>query len=590
MQKIKIGVIVMKWDLSVFYKSVDYSFIKNDLEHFLTKTKKLVENCENKINESIDAETAKKLFIEIENILDGFSRPMQFSSLLFSEDTSNTKYQQLYSLSSQYYSKIQELLSPLNSEFAKLSDEKLKSLSNEIPEYSNFFNKILEEKKHILSKDGEKILAATSISRRDAIAELYEKITSSYTFEIEIDGKVQHLTDSEIRSLRRSPDGELRKKAMKTLFEKYEKDNLVINGLYNIVVKDYDTEARLRNYKKPISMRNMENRVSDESVEKLIEVTVNNVDIVHKYYEWKSEKMNETLTPADIYAPLNKSPKKYSFEEAKEIVLDAYFEFDEKAGKIVKEFFDEKRIHSEISKGKMGGAFCSYYTPKIKPFVLVNFTGQMSDVMTLAHELGHGLHGTLSSKQTFLNYHTPLTMAEIASVFGEFLVFEKLKNQLTGEDKKFFIASKLEEIFATMFRQNMFARFEIKSHDLISKQGMATWDELSDIYEKELKLMFGNSVKITPEYRFEWSTIPHFYHTPFYVYAYNYANCLVIALYEKYLEEGKTFVPKYLELLESGGKDKPERLLKKVGININEEKFWQKAFDFLGKMLKEVVQ
>lgn len=580
----------MKWDLSVLYKNIDFSSIKNDLEHFLTKAKKLVENYENKINESIEAETVKKLLVEIENILDGLSRPMQFSSLLFAEDTSNTKYQQLYSISSQYYSKIEELLSPLNSEFAKLSDEKLNSLSNEIPEYSNFFNKILDEKKHILSKDAEKILAATSISRRDAVSELYEKITSSYTFDIEIDGKIQHLTDSEIRSLRRSPDGQLRKKAMKILFEKYEKDSLVINGLYNIVVKDYDTEARLRNYKTPISMRNMENRVSDESVEKLIDVTVDNVDIVHKYYKWKSEKMNETLTPADIYAPLDKNQKKYSFDEAKEIVLDAYFEFDEKAGKIVKEFFEEKRIHSEISKGKMGGAFCSYYTPQIKPFVLVNFTGQMSDVMTLAHELGHGLHGSLSSKQTFLNYHTPLTMAEIASVFGEFLVFEKLKNQLKGEDKKFFIASKLEEIFATMFRQNMFARFEIKSHDLISKQGMATWDELSNIYEEELKIMFGNSVKITPEYKFEWSTIPHIFHTPFYVYAYNYANCLVIALYEKYLEEGKTFVPKYLELLESGGKDKPEKLLEKVGININEEKFWQKAFDFLRKILEEVVQ
>jgi len=580
----------MKWDLSVLYKKIDFSSIKNDLEHFLTKAKKLVENYENKINESIEAETVKKLLVEIENILDGLSRPMQFSSLLFAEDTSNTKYQQLYSISSQYYSKIEELLSPLNSEFAKLSDEKLNSLSNEIPEYSNFFNKILDEKKHILSKDAEKILAATSISRRDAVSELYEKITSSYTFDIEIDGKIQHLTDSEIRSLRRSPDGQLRKKAMKILFEKYEKDSLVINGLYNIVVKDYDTEARLRNYKTPISMRNMENRVSDESVEKLIDVTVDNVDIVHKYYKWKSEKMNETLTPADIYAPLDKNQKKYSFDEAKEIVLDAYFEFDEKAGKIVKEFFEEKRIHSEISKGKMGGAFCSYYTPQIKPFVLLNFTGQMSDVMTLAHELGHGLHGSLSSRQTFLNYHTPLTMAEIASVFGEFLVFEKLKNQLKGEDKKFFIASKLEEIFATMFRQNMFARFEIKSHDLISKQGMATWDELSNIYEEELKIMFGNSVKITPEYKFEWSTIPHIFHTPFYVYAYNYANCLVIALYEKYLEEGKTFVPKYLELLESGGKDKPEKLLEKVGININEEKFWQKAFDFLRKILEEVVQ
>jgi len=279
----------------------------------------------------------------------------------------------------------------------------------------------------------------------------------------------------------------------------------------------------------------MENRVSDESVKKLIEVTVDNVEIVHKYYKWKSEIMNETLTPADIYAPLSKNSRKYTFEEAKEIVLNAYFEFDEKVGEIVKDFFEEKRIHSEISKGKMGGAFCSYYTPTIKPFVLVNFMGHMNDVMTLAHELGHGLHGTLSSKQTYLNYHTPLTMAELASVFGEFLVFEKLKNQLKGEEKRFFIASKLEEIFATMFRQNMFVRFEIEAHNLISKQGMATWDELSDIYEKELNLMFGDSVKITPEYKFEWATIPHIFHTPFYVYAYNYANCLVISLYEKYL-------------------------------------------------------
>lgn len=580
----------MKWDLSVFYSELDESVIKNDLEQILSTTKKLVESYENKINESIEPESIRNLLMEIENIMNELSKPLQFSSLLFAEDTTNPKHQQLYSLSNKYYSQILELLSPLNSDFAKLSNEKLKELTRKIPEYSNFFNKILEEKNHILSKDAEKVLAATSISRRDAVAELYEKITSSYIFEIEIDGKIKQLTDSEVRSLRRSENGDLRKKAMKTLFEKYEKDKVVINGLYNIVVNDFDTEARLRNYNEPISMRNMENRVSDESVKKLIEVTVDNVEIVHKYYKWKSKIMNETLTPADIYAPLSKNSRKYTFEEAKEIVLNAYFEFDEKVGEIVRDFFEEKRIHSEISKGKMGGAFCSYYTPTIKPFVLVNFMGHMNDVMTLAHELGHGLHGTLSSKQTYLNYHTPLTMAELASVFGEFLVFEKLKNQLKGEEKRFFIASKLEEIFATMFRQNMFVRFEIEAHNLISKQGIATWDELSDIYEKELNLMFGDSVKITPEYKFEWATIPHIFHTPFYVYAYNYANCLVISLYEKYLEEGKNFVPKYIELLESGGSDKPEKLLENVGININDEKFWQKAFDFLRKILNEVIQ
>ncbi|SHH50772.1 M3 family oligoendopeptidase [Thermosipho atlanticus] len=579
----------MKWNLKTLYSQPDEKIIRKDLENSLKKAKSLVLKYENLINENINSETAKQIFLEIEELLNKLSKPLQYTELLFSENTLNTFSQQLYSLTNQFYSKIMEIISPLNTYFAKLSNKKLEELAENIPEYSNFIKKILEEKKHILSKDAEKILAATSISRREAIAELYGKITSSYIFKIKIDGQVKKLTDSEVRALRKSPNSSLRKKAMKTLLDRYDKDNIVINGLYNLVVKDYDTEARLRNYNEPISMRNMENRVSDISVKKLIDITLDNIDLVHKYYNWKSDVMKETLTPADIYAPIGKSLKKYSFEEAKEIVLEAYYEFDEKVGNIIKEFFEEERIHSDITQGKIGGAFCAYYSPTIKPYILINFTGNISDVMALAHELGHGLHGVLSSKQTYLNYHTPLTMAELASVFGEFLVFEKLKNQLIGEERNYFIASKLEEIFATMFRQNMFVRFEIQAHNTINTQGMATWEELSKIYEKELQLMFGNSVKITPEYRYEWATIPHLFHTPFYVYAYNYANCLVIALYEKYLEEGKNFAPKYIELLESGGKNKPEHLLKKVGINIDNEDFWQKAFDFLNKMLKEII-
>jgi oligoendopeptidase F len=579
----------MKWDLTVFYETPDIEKIKKDLEDIFKRATNFVEKYEKLINENISAEQVRNYFKEFEQLMEDGLKPIQYSSLLFSENTTDKVAQQLYGISEQYGSKISEILSPLQSAFAQLSEEKLDALSKEIPEYSYAIEKIKLEKKHILSKDAERILAATSISRRDALSNLYEKLTSSYRFKIEIDGEEKELSGSQIRALRRSPDGNLRKKAMKLFFERYKADEITIGETYNIVVKDYDTEARLRNYPKPISMRNLENAVSDESVEKLIEITTENTNIVHKYYKWKAQEMNEELTLADIYAPFSSSEKKYTFDEAKEIVLDAYYSFDEKAGKIVESFFKENRIHSEIVPGKVGGAFCSYYTTQIKPFVLLNFNGNINDVMTLAHELGHGLHGTLSQKQSFINYHTPLTMAELASVFGEFLVFDKIKNELEGKEKKYFIASTLEDTFATMFRQNMFARFEIQAHELIEKNGMASFEELSKLYENELKIMFADSVKIPEEYTYEWSSIPHIFHTPFYVYAYNYANCLVIGLYQKYLEMGKKFVPKYIELLESGGKDSPEKLLNKIGIDITKEEFWQGAFEFLNNMLNEII-
>ena len=278
-----------------------------------------------------------------------------------------------------------------------------------------------------------------------------------------------------------------------------------------------------------------------------------------------------------------------SFEDAKRIVLEAYYRFSSEAGKIVESFFKENRIDAFPSLGKTGGAFCSYNVPNGKPFVLLNFTSKIRDVMTMAHELGHGLHGTLSSKQTLLNYHTPLTMAEVASVFGEFLVFDKLKKELSGDERRAFVASKLEDIFSTMFRQNMFVRFEVRAHDLVSKDGFASFDDLSRIYSEELSKMFGKSVGITKEYHDEWSSISHFFFAPFYVYAYNFANALVIALYKRYLEEGKRFVPKYLKLLESGGKDYPERLLRDFGVDMKDDSFWEESFEFLESLLKEVI-
>ncbi len=571
----------MEWNLSILYGSDDEAI--QDSKRAVELSKEFLGKVGKEIGEELKSDRAHEILKELEEILWLSMKPMQYASLKFSKNMKDAQAQRLYGLISTNSSRVDESLAILRAKLASLSKQTLEKLASEIPEYRHVFEKVIMEKEHVLGEEAEKVMAALSISRRDAAAELYEKLTSSYVFEI--DGK--KMTGEQVRALRYSKDGDLRKRAMKIFFERYGQDSTVIEGLYNMVVKDWDTEARLRGYPRPISMRNLSNEVSDDVVDKLIEVTTSNTDLVSEYYKWKASYMKEELTLADIYAPIGEE-KEVSFEEAKDIVLEAYYNFSEKVGDIVKSFFDERRIDAFPAEGKRGGAFCSYYVPNYKPFVLLNFTGKLRDVRTLAHELGHGVHGTFSSKQTLLNYHTPLTMAEVASVFGEFLVFDLMKERLRGEERRALIASTIEDLFATMFRQNMFARFEVKAHDVISKEGFASYEDLSNVYSEELKVMFKDSVKITPEYHKEWSAIPHMFFAPFYVYAYNFANALVIALYEKYLEEGKSFVPKYLELLESGGNDFPEKLLEKVGVNLKDENFWQRAFDYIKKLVQEV--
>ncbi|SHF09720.1 oligoendopeptidase F [Marinitoga hydrogenitolerans DSM 16785] len=578
----------MKWDLSFFYDSSENKQIKKDLESAVINAKKIKEKYYPILSsEKLTANDLKNFFKDLEEAMEKPYFAIQYAHLMYAENTQNVQAQKLVSIGQDYLTKAEIEMAFWKPVLLSHPIDKLEEFkdSKELKEYKHVIEKLIKEKPHVLSEDAEKVLSALQPAGRDAFDMLYGKLTSSYTFEIEIDGKVKKMTGPQVRALRQDPNKDLRRKAMKLFFERYKNDKIVLESTFNSVAKYYDTETKLRNYPKPISMRNMSNEVSDEIVDIVIEITTEQTPMVHRYYKWKEKHLGYELTLADIYAPLDPVKKEIPFEKAKKIVLDAYYEFDKEIGDIVKSFFDENRIDSEISPGKRGGAFCSYNIPNYKPFISMNYTGNMRDVMTLAHELGHGVHGTLSSKQTLLNYHTPLTMAEVASVFGEMLVMDKLLKELDEKDRKIFIASKIEDMFATMFRQNMFARFEIQSHEMIDNNGMATYDELSNLYEKELKIMFGNSVKITEEYKYEWSSIPHMIGVPFYVYAYNFANLLVIALYEKYLEEGKAFVPKYKELLSSGGNDAPEKLLSKIDIDITNRSFWEKGFKYIEREL-----
>ncbi len=556
-------------------------------EFELGNFEKLVEEIEKEANllrKEIESNSILERIRKIEDLVDEFGKYSQIAYMRYSVDTGSTENQKFLGKIQQSESKLSEIFSSFKIYLNSLDEKTLKQVIEIEPNYKHFITNILEEKPHLLSEEAEKVLALTNPTRREAAGKTYTRLTSSYTFELEVDGEIKKLTSSQIRSLRLRPEKELRKKAMKVYFERFQKDSIVIEELYNTIVNDYITESRLRKFEKPVSMANFHKEVDDETVELVSKITDENVNILQNYYRWKSKFMGEELTLADIYAPLKPVQRKFTFEEAKEIVLSAFGEFSQNFRKIAQQFFDEGRIDVYPREKKVSGAYCIYNSTKMKPYILLNFNGNISDVMTLAHELGHGIHGVLSQKQTYFNYHSSLNLAEVASVFAEFLTYNKLKEILSEEDKMLLTASKLEETFATMFRQNTFYEFEMKAFELIEKNNYASFEELSNIYEELLQKTFGDSVIIPEEYKIEWSSIPHLFETPFYVYSYNFANGLVLGLYMKYLKEGKEFLPKYVRILESGGNEKPEKILSEVGIDPKVPEFWKGAFEFVRKM------
>lgn len=583
-------VIDIKWDLKKLYASPESDELVKDIEYVKEHSKKLSEKFGGRVSE-LSTEELLELFRESERVYETTWKLMLYSYLFLSEDTSNSAARKLFSRLQDVDSEVENNFVPLKLELAKMPDEIFEKLFKmpQLKKYAHFVQKHREARKYFLSEAEERLINIKNITGKEAFSKLYTEFTSSFRYEMEVDGEKRLLTRSEVDALRRHSNPEIREQAFRVLFTKPKENEIVITNIYNSIVKDWVMESKKRNYPSSISSRNVSNEISDEAVNSLIEVTTENNKLVHEYYRLKAWMMKrDKLKHSDIYAPLEVKEKKYTWEEAKELVLQVMREFDPKVEEIIREFFEGEYIHAPVLPNKRAGAFC-YSIPNVHPYVLVNFTGKQDDVLTLAHELGHGLHGVLSQKQNLFNYRTPLTMAEVASVFSEMLMIDYLLRNMTDKEEKIaFIASQLEGMFATMNRQNMLTRFELKAHEKIEKQ-YQTFDELSDIYLEELKNMFGDSIDYFDFSGYEWAVIPHIFHTPFYCYAYDFAQLMVIALYEKYLEEGETFKKKYIELLSSGGSDKPEKLLKKVGVDLSDPAFWQKGFDFINRrFLKEL--
>jgi oligoendopeptidase F len=330
------------------------------------------------------------------------------------------------------------------------------------------------------------------------------------------------------------------------------------------------------------------NDIPDAVVDTLLEVARRNASIFQRYFRLKARWLGvEKLRRYDIYAPLAKSDRRYSFDQAAHTVLDSFDAFTPLAARLAQRVFDEKHLDSEVRKGKRDGAFCATVTPDLTPYVLVNYQGRADDVATLAHELGHAIHAMLAEHHSLFTQHSSLPLAETASTFAEMLLVDRLLADETDEAvRRDLLFRQLDDAYATIMRQSYFALFERQAHEMIH-QG-ATTDELSAAYMENLREQFGDSLVIGEEFRWEWVSIPHIYNVPFYVYAYAFGQLLVLSLYQQYKQEGEAFKPRYLEILAAGGSASPESILNQAGIDMRDPAFWQGGFDVLDRLVAQL--
>ncbi|HET6821685.1 MAG TPA: M3 family oligoendopeptidase, partial [Anaerolineales bacterium] len=512
-----------------------------------------------------------------------------FAGLSFAEDTQNQNAQSLLGRVQQFVAEMQNRTLFFNLWWKDLDDANAQRLMDASGDYRYYLEEIRHFKPHTLSEAEEKVINLKDVTGSSALVNLYDAVTNRYVFKLEVDGEVKELTRAQLQPYIQGPDPDLRARAYQELYRVFGEDGPVLGQMYQTRARDWHNEnIALRKFSSPIAVRNLANDIPDEAVDVLMDVTKKNAKIFQRYFKMKAKYVGiEKLRRYDIYAPVAKSDKPFEFGEAARMVLESFSAFEPRVGELAQRVFDQDHLDSEVRKGKQGGAFCASINPENTPYVLMNYTGRARDVATLAHELGHAIHAMLASHHSTFTFHSSLPLAETASTFGEMMLTEKLLSEETDEAvRRDILFKQMDDAFATILRQIYFAMFERDAHEMIQKN--ASTDELSAAYMKNLEEQFGDSVELSEEFKWEWVSIPHIYHTPFYVYAYAFGQLLVFSLYQQYKAEGESFKPKYLKILSAGGSEAPEKILSEAGIDIRSAKFWQGGFDVLSRMVDEL--
>lgn len=572
------------WDLTHLYRNTGDENISKDIEKIKTKIDVFSKRYRGKLGGISPAELLAAI-TDMENIGQSSKRLTSYAYLNFSTQSLDPE-------AGAFLQKIQETISQLSKdmiffelEWASIEDEKAKSLLEDpaVSQYRHYLTKLRKYRPHLLSETEERLLEEISPVGADSWNRLFEKVISQ--------AKFGEKAEEEVLAELYDPDRKVRIKAAKDFTEGLTSRLHILTHIFNTILADRMIKDRLRKFPDWVSYMNLDNEIDEKTVNALVEAVKSRYDIPQRYYRLKKELLGyDELFEYDRYAPLPISFERTTpWDEGREIVLKAYSDFSPEMKEIALKFFEGRWIHAPIIHGKIGGAFSHPCTPDVHPYVMLNYSGKMRDVQTLAHELGHGVHQYLAGRQGYFNSQTPLVTSETASVFGEMLVFRSLIEKAVDRNEKISLLSvKLEEIFATVFRQIAMNRFENAIHGERRGHGELSPERFGKHWIDTQKEMLGSSVTLTEDYSVWWSYIPHFLQAPGYVYAYAFAELLVLSLYKIFMEEGENFIPRYLDLLSSGGKESPPELLKEFGISLDDPHFWYEGLDIIDGMLKQM--
>ncbi|MBV9801919.1 MAG: M3 family oligoendopeptidase [Solirubrobacterales bacterium] len=524
---------------------------------------------------------------ELEAINELIGKVGSYASLRFAVDTNDPAIGALLQLVQERATEIETLLLFFELEWAAVEDGPADELlaDERLDFCRHHLRSVRRYRPHLLSESEEKVLAEKSISSQAAWNRLFGELVAA--LRVQLDGQ-EHTLDVALSRLLQA-DRDVRRAAAEAVSETLEGGLRTRAFIYNTLIYDKSVEDRLRHYPHWLASRNLSNEASDESVMALIEAVRGRFDIPQRWYRLKARLLGlDRLADYDRSAPVLRHDVKYSFAEARDLVLDTYESFSPVAGGVTRRFFDEHWIDAPVRPHKRGGAFCAYTVPSVHPYVLLNYTAQRRDVLTMAHELGHGLHAALAQPQGVFHQSTPLTLAETASVFGEALVFGRMLDEAGDDEQRLgLLAERIDGAIATVFRQMAMNRFEHLVHTRRRSEGELSVDRIAESWVEAQRELFGDSVEITEGYRMWWSYVPHFINTAGYVYAYAYGQLLALSVYGRYQLEGPDFVPRYLELLAAGGSRKPEDLAAIVGIDLTDPGFWDSGLALVEQQLTE---
>jgi oligoendopeptidase F len=593
------------WDLEPLVDGEGEDGVKRRLLEALERAKAFAARHAGKLGE-LDGPGLEEAMCELAAISELLGRAGYYAALRFAIDTADPANGALLQQVQEQETAIQTTLLFFELEWSALPNERAEELlaGDGLDFCRHHLRNVRRYRDHLLSEPEEKILAEKALTGASAWTRLFEELTSGLEVELpgvgagEEEGTGDFGSGADVRqkvaldvALGRLslPDREVRRTTAEAVTAALAPGLRTRAFLFNTLLADKSTDDRLRRYPHWLAARNLANEASDESVGALMDAVRGRYEIARRWYRLKAKLLGvERLADYDRMASVAEDEVSFSFAQAREIVLDCYTSFSPELGAVAGRFFDERRIDAPVRPAKRGGAFCAPVVPSVFPYVLLNYTARRRDVLTLAHELGHGVHFALAARQGVFHQNTPLTLAETASVFGETIVFGRLLEEDSAPASRLaLLAENLEDTIATVFRQVAMNRFEDLVHTARREQGELSVERFGELWAESQSEMLGDSVELTEGYRSWWSYIPHFIGSPGYVYAYAYGQLLALSVYQRYEQTGAELVPRYLEMLAAGGSRSPEELGKIVGIDLADPGFWEAGLDLVERQLQD---